>query len=92
MKGVHEDQVGTSRYLYAHYKRGNIVRRFELWGVVTKCLSVYNAPMISWWVDGWLEPSKEYEHADVSAPYAHDYEGIPDHVLVRATLLKLIED
>lgn len=53
--------------------------------------------MVDWWVgqyNGAVEqwyPQRGCLADDISAPFAHDYHGIPDQVLARATALMLTE-
>ena len=99
MSGVHENEVG-SPFLYAVYHRGNIVRRGDDWGVVSKegGNRYHSNPEIIWLTDNgaWTGPAKfdrnTYDGQNISAPYAHTYEGIPDVVLAKATEIKLKGD
>lgn len=91
MNGAHEDEVGSS-FLRAVYRRGNIVRSGDVWGVVTEDSRdrYHPAPVISWLFDcGWSEPMRYVGAKEISAPYVHTYEGIPDEVLAKATELQL---
>lgn len=92
MKGVHEDEVGST-YWYAVYRRGHIVRRGDEWGVVVhnKGSKWHSLPIIDWWRDGeWTGPGT-CRDSNISAPFVHTYEGIPDEVVAMATAMKLTE-
>jgi hypothetical protein len=91
MAGVHEDREGTSDFLYMVYRLGNIVRRGDTWGVVTESgrNNYHSTPKISWLTEGaWLPPVSSVSD-NISAPYAHTYQGIPDEVLAKATEIML---
>lgn len=91
MAGVHENDVG-SPFLYKVYRRGDVVRRGDAWGVVSKeGGNRYNSnPEIIWFTDNgaWTDPAT-YGGQNISAPYSFNYEGIPDVVLAKATEIKL---
>ena len=96
MSGVHERDVG-SPFLYKVYHHGDVVRRGDAWGVVSKegGNRYHSDPEIIWFTDNdaWTDPAKfdrnTYDGQNISAPYSFNYEGIPDVVLAKATEIKL---
>lgn len=93
MKGVHENEVGST-FLRPVYRRGSIVRARDDWGVVTsnRGSRYHPLPIVTWWdgPDDWSRP-EPFTSSAMSAPYVHTYEGVPDAVLAKATELMLTE-
>ena len=93
MIGVHEDEKGTT-YLRAVSRRGDIVNLRDTWGVVTsheRWRRYHPSPLIMWLVDGEWQKPERYSGENLSAPYSHTYEAIPDEVIAKATELKLLD-
>lgn len=91
MKGVHDGD----EWVEARYRHGQIVRRYEEWGVVIGAVGYWTFyPHILWWRDGkWVEEATHTKTQQaISAPYTHTYEGIPDEVLAKATQVMLLGD
>lgn len=94
MIGVHEDKVGDA-FLRARYRRGSIVTGSGgVWGVVledNKYTHWHSYQVaVTWLVDGEWTPPTNAMSGDLSAPYVHTYEGIPEEVLAKATYYKLV--
>ena len=80
------------------YVRGDIVRYGDTWGVVRR-VGFEHGPMVDWWVGQYAAERNEQWycqrgsiHTDLSAPFAHDYVGIPDQVIARSCMLQLTEN
>jgi hypothetical protein len=81
------------------YRVGDVVRYGETWGVV-RSRGFDHGPMVDWWVGQYNSHATEQWYcqngciadSDLSAPFAHDYAGIPDPVIARATMYQLTEN
>lgn len=78
------------------YVRGDIVRFRNIWGVV-RSAGFDLGPMVDWWVGQYAAERAEQWYpqrciyADLSAPFAFDYAGIPPQVVARSMQLILTE-
>lgn len=101
MKGIHEDRDRSPRFyedgsdfLYAVYKRGDVVRMSDTWGVVTRAEHKYNQRLFIFWLDEngrWYPGEPLVKLEKLSAPYSQNDASIPDEVLAKSTYLKLVE-
>lgn len=74
------------------FRPGDIVRFFEKWGV---CSGYKFAGVPEWDFfdeDGMFIDSIGSVDREISAPFDHEYDGIPEPVLVKATAYKLTEN
>lgn len=77
------------------YRVGDIVRSGDVWGVVRR---VKFSTLVDWWtgqyspgrVEEWIT-QRAYHAQEISAPFAHDYPGIPDPVIARSMRIILTE-
>jgi hypothetical protein len=96
MKGVHESysprvNADGSQYFYAVYRTGNIVRLRDSWGVVTNAHGPHDyAPYVTWWANDRWTTAQRCMAEELSAPYVHTFDGIPDYVLAQATAVILL--
>lgn len=100
--GVHPTPAAhndLTRWYHSHaYARGAIVRYRETWGVV-RSSNWLSGTNIDWWVgqynaqDGeqWF-PQEGSLSTDISAPFADDYNGIPDEVWARAAYYRMVTE
>lgn len=73
------------------YQPGDIVRFRDKWGVVSVRQFADVPSFIFHTDDGWSAPISSLDK-DISTPFDHNYEGVPDEVLAKATELKLTEN
>jgi hypothetical protein len=81
------------------YARGDIVRSGDHWGVVRRVVPGFRGFIVSWWtgqyasgyVEEWYDDGIHSER-NVGAAFDHNYAGIPDPVLAKATYYKLVND
>jgi hypothetical protein len=79
---------GKSKYGLPARQLGDIVRWRERWGVVVKP-TYADLPSFDWWIEGeWVRQDGSVD-TEISAPFDHNYQGIPDEVLAKATEMLL---